>query len=360
MPNKIYLVLQNGEVFEGKSFGYTGDTVGELVFTTGMNGFVETITDPCYYGQIVIQTFPEVGSYGVNLDDTLGLEPTLSGYIAREYCEKPSNFRCQKTLDEYLKENKVIGMYGVDTRELTTMIREAGVMNAKITADVSAVSDILREIRRYVPENAVEKFSTREISRCGSGKKVVMMDFGFDCHMASELMARGCEIIEVPAFTSAEEILKLNPDGVVLSEGAGDPQENRQIISEIAILAEKRIPIFGMGLGHQLLALAMGAHTRKAKYGHRGTNQPVRDMKTGRVFVTTQNHGYSVISKSLPKYAAVSHTNVNDGSCEGIEYSGYPCFSVQFRIGKASVAEDTTCFYDKFIKLMEENSYAER
>lgn len=354
MTQNIYLVLQNGEVLQGKRFGADGETVGELVFTTNMNGYIETLTDPSYYGQIVIQTFPLIGNYGMIREDYESIRPRLKGYIVREYCESPSNFRCEETLDRYLKENGIIGMYDIDTRRLTNMIREAGVMNAKITSEIGRLNEILREVRMYSVENAVDSVSTKQTLRFGSGKKkVVLWDFGYKQNIVRCLTERGCEVTVVPSSTKAEEIIAMRPNGVMLSNGPGDPQENRGIINETAILCESGIPVFGICLGHQIAALAFGGSTKKLKYGHRGANQPVKDLTTGRVYITSQNHGYAVINESLPKSAVMTHVNANDGTSEGIEYKDYPVFTVQFHPEAAAGPHDTMYLFDKFIKMME-------
>lgn len=349
---KVYLTLQNGKVFEGKRFGASGDVIGELVFTTGMTGYIETLTDPSYYGQIVIQTFPLIGNYGMILSDRESIKPYLSGYIVREYCEQPSNFRCEETLDAYLKEQGVVGIYGIDTRELTKTVREVGVMNAIISSkpikDLAAVisyriSDAVRkctcdDVKTYETESAV--------------RTVVLWDFGAKENIVRELTKRGCRVIRVPAWYTAEQILALGADGVMLTNGPGDPAENLAIIDNIKKIAGK-LPIFGICLGHQLFALAMGGKTRKMKYGHRGANQPVKELKTGTVYISSQNHGYEVIAESIKNVGTLSFVNANDNTCEGVEYPDMNAFTVQFHPEACAGPLDARDLFDKFMAMMD-------
>lgn len=366
---KAFLILADGTVFEGKSIGAQGKTIGETVFTTGMTGYLETLTDPSYFGQIVTQTFPLIGNYGVIPSDAESMQSWVRGYIVREICDLPSNFRCQTTLDVYLKEQNIIGICGIDTRALTKKLRESGVMNGMILSGDEAEADFsncinnyIEEIKKYRIKKAVESVSTSE-KICKNDKsdsdgksqpkKVVLWDFGAKSNIARELYKRGCEITTVPYNTSAKEIIAMNPDGIMLSNGPGDPADNTKIIQEIAKLCESNIPIFGICLGHQLLALARGATTSKLKYGHRGGNHPVKDLETGRVYITSQNHGYAVEAQSLPSFAKMSFMNVNDGTCEGVKYCDIPAFSVQFHPEACGGPKDTNFLFDDFIKLME-------
>lgn len=357
MQKNVHIVLENGQVFTGSPFGAPGEAVGEIVFTTGMTGYLETLTDPSYYGQIVVQTFPLIGNYGIIPSDFESESPRLKAYIVRQWCQVPSNFRSEGELDTFLKKHNIIGVYGVDTRELTKTIREYGVMNAKITSSLDDLSAILSEVRNYRIINAVKTVSTKEFSVSGGetpeGYKVVLWDFGAKANIRRELIKRGCEVITVPATTKAEAILKLQPDGIMLSNGPGDPAVNKGIISELARLSEARIPTFGICLGHQLLALSQGAGTSKLKYGHRGANQPVKDLNTGRVYITSQNHGYAVVADSLPEQVSLRFVNANDGTCEGIEYHNMPAFSVQFHPEAAAGPLDTRFLFDQFIDLMQ-------
>ena len=278
---KVYLTLQNGKQFVGTRFGASGDVIGELVFTTGMTGYVETLTDPSYYGQIVTQTFPLIGNYGIT-PDFESKKPWVSAYIVREKCDEPSNFRCEEKLDKYLKDNGIVGVYGVNTRELTKIVRESGVMNAAITS--RPVTDF-SAIKSYVISDAVMSVTCKEVEYYGdpSGLKVVVWDFGAKDNIVRELVKRGCYYIKVPAGYTAEEILALQPRGLMLCNGPGDPAENVGIIENLKKLAGK-LPIFGICLGHQLFALAMGGKTKKMKYGHRGANQPVKCLGQGVYF----------------------------------------------------------------------------
>lgn len=368
---KAFLILADGTVFEGKSIGARGKTIGETVFTTGMTGYLETLTDPSYFGQIVTQTFPLIGNYGVIPSDAESMQSWVRGYIVREICDLPNNFRCQKTLDEYLKEQNIVGICGIDTRTLTKKLRESGVMNGMLLSgnDADAFSDevlinYIEEIKQYKIRLAVESVSISKKDITNSNnlgknksnnqvKKVVLWDFGAKANIARELCKRGCEIITVPYDTSAKEITDINPDGIMLSNGPGDPSDNTKIIQEIAKLCESNIPIFGICLGHQLLALARGATTSKLKYGHRGGNHPVKNLETGRVFITSQNHGYAVEAQSLPSFAKMSFMNVNDDTCEGVKYCDIPAFSVQFHPEACGGPKDTNFLFDDFIKLME-------
>ena len=368
---KAFLILADGTVFEGKSIGARGKTIGETVFTTGMTGYLETLTDPSYFGQIVTQTFPLIGNYGVIPSDAESMQSWVRGYIVREICDLPNNFRCQKTLDEYLKEQNIVGICGIDTRTLTKKLRESGVMNGMLLSgnEADAFSDevlinYIEEIKQYKIRLAVESVSISKKDITNSNnleknksnnkvKKVVLWDFGAKANIARELCKHGCEIITVPYDTSAKEITDINPDGIMLSNGPGDPSDNTKIIQEIAKLCESNIPIFGICLGHQLLALARGATTSKLKYGHRGGNHPVKNLETGRVYITSQNHGYAVEAQSLPSFAKMSFMNVNDGTCEGVKYCDIPAFSVQFHPEACGGPKDTNFLFDDFIKLME-------
>ena len=348
---KVYLTLQNGKQFQGYRFGADGEVTGELVFTTGMTGYVETLTDPSYYGQIVTQTFPLIGNYGIT-PDFESKKPWVSAYIVREKCDAPSNFRCEKTLDEYLKENGIVGLYGIDTRELTKIVREAGVMNAAITAKPLQE---LSGVYSYFIKNAVKSVTCKDVEYFGSpdGLRTVVWDFGAKDNITRELVKRGCYCIKVPSFYTAEQILALNPDGLMLTNGPGDPAENTKIIENIKKLAGK-LPVFGICLGHQLFALAMGGKTKKMKYGHRGATQPVKNLETGRVYISSQNHGYEVISSSLQKVGKLSYVNANDGTCEGFDYPELNAYTVQFHPEACGGPQDASFLFDKFISNMKE------
>lgn len=352
MEKKINLILENGKIFEGKSFGREKEITGEIVFTTGMTGYFETLTDPSYCGQIVVQTFPLIGNYGIIEEDAESRGSFVKAYIVREYCEHPSNYRCEGTLDEYLKKNDIPGVYGIDTRELTRVLREHGTMKAKITSEpVKENEKIDVEYFDMVEAVTCEELFTDKVE--DAKFNVVLWDFGAKRNIRRELLKRGCNVTTVPASTTAEEIKALNPDGIMLSNGPGDPKDNVKIIEELKELCKANIPTFGICLGHQLLALSQGGTTIKLKYGHRGGNQPVKDLSTGRIYVSSQNHGYAVDNDELPKNAELLFTNVNDGTCEGIKYTDMPVFSVQFHPEACGGPQDTSYLFDRFISLME-------
>ena len=347
---KGYLILQDGRVFEGVRFGAETDTVGELVFTTGMCGYIETLTDPSYAGQIVMQTYPLIGNYGIIREDFEGA-CCVRGYVVREWCDAPSNFRTDCDLDTFLKEQGVPGLYGVDTRELTRIIREHGVMNAAICDEVPAD---LTPIETYAVTGVVEAVSCREASvHPAEGEerfRVSLLDYGAKRNIVRELQKRGCTVTVLPATTSAVEILAADPNGVMLSNGPGDPAENVYQIEQIRKLLGK-VPMFGICLGHQLTALAAGGSTYKLKYGHRGVNQPVRDVEGVRTYITSQNHGYAVDSDTV-KLGRVRFANANDGTCEGIDYPELKAFTVQFHPEACTGPKDTSFLFDRFVDLM--------
>ena len=352
--SKVYLTLENGRQFTGFSFGAQKEVVGELVFTTGMTGYIETLTDPSYYGQIVTQTFPLIGNYGMIEADMESKKPWVTAYIVREKCDKPSNFRCEGTIDDFLKKQGIPGIYGIDTRELTKIVREAGVMNAAITK--KPLND-LSEVRSYVIKDAVKSVTCSEIEYLGDpdGIKIAVWDFGAKRNIMRELAKRGCYCMKVPSYYTAEQILALEPQGLMLTNGPGDPSENTEIISNIRKLAGK-LPIFGICLGHQLFALAMGGKTKKMKYGHRGSNQPVKNLDTGRVYISSQNHGYEVISSSV-EGGKLSFVNANDGTCEGFEYPELNAYTVQFHPEACGGPMDASFLFDKFILNIKEGRY---
>lgn len=346
-----YLVLSNGAVFEGERIGAEGESIGELVFTTGMVGYLETLTDPSFAGQIVIQTFPLIGNYGVIEQDFEG-ECAVKGYVVRELCDAPSNFRSQYDLNTFLKEKGVCGICGVDTRELTRIIREEGVMNAVICDNVP---EDLSALKDYEIKGAVENASrsAEQIFPAVGEKKysVTVVDYGVKQSIINALCGRGCEVRAVPFNTSAQEILADAPDGIVLSNGPGAPEENSACIEQIAALMGKA-PMLGIGLGHQLAACAMGGSIFKLKYGHRGGNQPVKEVGGSRTFITNQNHGYAVDAESLGETAKPVYVNANDGSCEGLEYAGKQCFTVQFYPDSSASPNNTSFIFDRFVGMM--------
>lgn len=352
MSEKLYLVLENGKVFEGKPFGARGEATGEIVFTTGMTGYLETLTDRSFHGQIVVHTFPLIGNYGVIPSDFESGSVSVSAYIVKDWCRKPSNFRSESDLDAFLRENNVPGLYGIDTRALTKILRENGVMKGRITSDPSNAN--LDEIRSYTVAGPVKRVTSDRlhISKSERGAyKVAFLDLGFKESIIRELTKRGCDVHVLPACSGIEDVLSIRPDGIVLSNGPGDPADNPEIIGMIRQLRGKGIPIFGIGLGHLLLAAAAGFESRRLKFGHRGANQPAKELDTGRIYITGQNHSHTIVSESInPGIAKESFKNVNDGTCEGIEYIDSPAFSVQFHPG--SGPQDTTFLFDRFIDML--------
>ena len=347
---KGYLVLQDGQVFEGVRFGAESDTVGELVFTTGMCGYIETLTDPSYAGQIVMQTYPLIGNYGIIREDFEGA-CCVKGYVVREWCASPSNFRTDCDLDTFLKEQDVPGLYGVDTRELTRIIREHGVMNACICDEVPAD---LAEVKRYAVTGVVEAVTCGQAQVCPAegeeALRVSLIDYGAKRNIIRELQKRGCTVTVLPATVSAQEILASHPDGVMLSNGPGDPAENVYQIEQIKKLLGS-VPLFGICLGHQLTALAAGGKTYKLKYGHRGVNQPVKEVNGVRTYITSQNHGYAVDGESI-QAGTVSFVNANDLTCEGIDYPDWNAFTVQFHPEACTGPKDTGFLFDRFVDMM--------
>lgn len=353
-----YLILSDGTVFKGKSFGKEGTVIGETVFTTAMTGYQETLSDPSYCGQIVTQTFPLIGDYGINSEDYESDGSVVSGYVVREKCDTPSNFRCEGTIEEFLNKHGIVGIYDIDTRRLTRIIRETGVMNGMVTTEEFVLEEALEKIRSFKAERSVPKVSCTKSERFEAENKrfnVVLMDYGCKYNIRKELVNRGCDVTVMPWNSTAEEVCALNPDGIMLSNGPGDPTDNPEAIETLKKLKEKKIPTFGICLGHQLYALANGASTVKLKYGHRGENQPVTDLDMGRTFITSQNHGYAVVNDSIKEdVGRVSHVNANDGTCEGVRYTCSPAFTVQFHPEACGGPQDTAYLFDEFIKLMED------
>lgn len=360
----LYLILENGMVFEGKGFGADKDVTGEIVFTTSMSGYLETLTDQSYYGQIVLQTFPLIGNYGVIPED---FESDFVGplaYIVKTPCQNPSNYRSEGRLDTFLKSQGIVGLCGIDTRALTKIIREQGVMNGRITRLIpEQVSSF--DINSYTIHKAIQSVSCKESMLYKADKSnktkltVALLDFGLKENIKRELLRRGCDVWVLPWNTPPEDIFALAPDGIMLSNGPGNPAENTVLIHNIKLLMDAGILIFGICLGHQLLALANGFHTYRLKYGHRGGNQPVKDLKSGRVYISSQNHGYAVRSESIDTALAEEwFINVNDRTCEGILYKNNRAFSVQFHPEACNGPHDTKFLFDLFVKRMEEYKYA--
>jgi len=357
MSDTAYLILENGNVFQGKFFGARSDITGEIVFTTGMTGYLETLTDQGYYGQIVLQTFPLIGNYGIIPSDFESTGIGAKAYIVKYPCQNPSNFRSENSLDVFLKEKGVTGLYGIDTRALSKIIRDNGVMNGKITSAAPTEKD-RDEAKAYKFSGAVAAVSARSTTKTSSGSlRIALMDFGAKRSIAEAFVSRGCEVRIFPHDTPAQEILKSKPDGVVLSNGPGDPADpaNKHIIETISALDKSGITMFGICLGHQLLALAKGYSTRRMKLGHRGANQPVKDLSTGQVYITGQNHGYEVVAREAllhvadnSRQLAGGFINVNDGTNEGLDYGN--SFSVQFHPGASGGPLDTGFIFDRFLE----------
>ena len=355
---KAALILENGMVFHGKSMGATADCICEMVFNTSMVGYQEILTDPSYAGQGVVMTYPLIGNYGVNSEDSESRNPWAAAMIVRRLSPRGSNFRNEGTLDDYLKAHKITGICGVDTRAITRMLRDQGTMNGMITVEETPdLEQKLRMIRAYRVQGTVEKTTRSQIQiYAGASEdspRVALLDLGVKENMIRSLQSRGCEVTVFPAHTSAEIILEGGFDGVMLSNGPGDPADNVKIIGEIRKLYDADIPIFAVCLGHQLMALATGATTEKLKYGHRGGNHPVRDIAEGRVFITSQNHGYVVKAESVdPNIAEISHVNVNDGTVEGLRYKNGRVYTVQFHPEASPGPKDTGYLFDQFVEKM--------
>ncbi len=393
---KAFLILEDGTVFEGTHIGADKEIISEIVFNTSMAGYLEVLTDPSYAGQAVCMTYPLIGNYGICKEDCESLKPWPDGFIVRELSRIPSNFRCDMTIQQFLTENDVPGIAGIDTRALTKILREKGTMNGMITTNENYnLQEVLPKLKEYTTGKVVEKvtcsekytleptlhleqngplsgsarFNQEEYEKGireqkpslvkelnGGGLRVALLDFGAKANIARSLAARGCEVTVYPALTAAQEIIDSAPDGIMLSNGPGDPKECTTIIQEIKKLYDTEIPIFAICLGHQLMALATGADTHKMKYGHRGGNHPVKDLETGRVYISSQNHGYVVDTDKLePSVAVPAFMNVNDGTNEGLSYTGKNIFTVQFHPECCPGPQDSGYLFDRFINMMKKN-----
>ena len=351
---KAFLILEDGTVFAGTSIGSARDMISEIVFNTSMTGYLEVLTDPSYAGQAVVMTYPLIGNYGVT-PDMESKKAWPDGYIVRELSRMPSNFRCEGSLEDFLKEQDIPGIAGIDTRALTKRLREKGTMNGmKTTNEDYDLEEILPRLKEYVIGDAVSETTCRERYVLeGSGLRVALLDLGAKNNIAASLNRRGCEVTVYPADTSADEIIRSKPDGIMLSNGPGDPETNISIIEEIGKLYQTDIPIFAICLGHQLMALANGGKTYKLKYGHRGGNHPVKDLRDGRVYISSQNHGYAVDASSMdPAVAREAFVNVNDGTNEGFEYAGKKIFTVQFHPEACPGPQDSGYLFDRFVDMM--------
>ena len=355
---KATLILSNGAVFRGDAIGAMGDRVCEMVFNTSMTGYQEILTDPSYAGQGVVMSYPLMGNYGVNGEDNESQRPWAEALVVRHLSPMGSNFRCEGSLGDYLRQHNIVGIQGVDTRALTKLLRSQGTMNGMITcAEHFHVQEVMDKLAAYRVSGTVERVTRREkevfLALGEQRLRVALMDYGVKQNMIECLRKRGCEVTVYPAHTPASEILSGGFDGVMLSNGPGDPADNVDIIQEVRALYESSIPMFAVCLGHQLLALATGAKTHKMTFGHRGGNHPVKDLAAGRCFITSQNHGYVVDGDSVdPAVAQVSHVNVNDNTVEGLKYKRKNCFTVQFHPEASPGPEDTEYLFDRFIASM--------
>jgi carbamoyl-phosphate synthase small subunit len=351
---KSVLVLEDGTYFPGEAFGQQGETAGEVVFNTCMTGYQEIITDPSYNGQIVTMTYPLIGNYGINSEDNESYKPHLQGFIVKELCDGPSNWRSQMTADEYFKKNNIVGIKGIDTRALTQHIRNCGNMYGIISTECGNIDILLNRLKQKIVEKrslVMEVTTKTTIHKPGRGKKVVVLDLGVKYNIIRSLEKRNCNIYILPAFSSFEEIMGYEPDGIFLSNGPGNPADLQQVILTVQKLLGKK-PIMGICLGHQLLGLALGGKTYKLKFGHHGGNHPVKDYTTGRCYITSQNHNYA-LEKDFNDDVVITHLNINDGTVEGFRHKTMPIISVQYHPEAAAGPQDSGFIFDDFVKLME-------
>ena len=353
---KAFLILEDGTVFAGTHIGAEKEIISEIVFNTSMAGYLEVLTDPSYAGQAVCMTYPLIGNYGVCLEDMESSRPWPDGFIVRELSRMPNNFRCDMSIQEFLEKHEIPGIAGIDTRALVKLLREKGTMNGMITTrEDFDPEEVLPKLKAYTTGKVVEKVTCLKKYTVGEGKrKVALLDFGTKNNIARCLAKRDCTVTVYPALTTAEEILADKPDGIMLSNGPGDPKECVSIIEEIKKLYQSDVPIFAICLGHQLMALATGADTFKMKYGHRGGNHPVKDLVTGKVYISSQNHGYVVDMEKLnPEVAKTAFVNVNDGTCEGVSYTGKNIFTVQFHPEACPGPLDSGFLFDRFMEMID-------
>lgn len=353
--SKAYLVLANGTVMQGESLGAEGTAIGEVVFNTGVVGYEENLTDPANFGQLLAQTYPLVGNYGMNGMYAESARVWVNGYIVRESCDYPSNFRCEGGLEAFLKENNVVAIQGIDTRRLTRILRNEGVMNGAVTTEYTEENreELLAKVREFAVCGAVQATGRTEAETLNAGGKyrVAVVDYGCKRSVIANLVKRGCEVALLGAFADAGAVKAANADAVLLAGGPGRPDENEALAQNARGILELGLPVFGIGLGHQIAALAAGAKCEKLKFGHRGANQPVTDLLTGRTLITSQNHGYAVAGDTLPaEMGKVSHVNANDGSCEGIVYTAWNCFTVQFEPTANGGPQNPEALFDEFIR----------
>lgn len=362
ITKEAILVLEDGRTFRGLSFGAEGETFGEMVFNTSMTGYQEILTDPSYAGQLVCMTYPLIGNYGVNEEDVESSRPWVEGFVLRESSPVVSNWRSSESLDAYLKRHKIVGIEHIDTRALVRHIRDKGAMRAAISS-VELDAEVLLKKVLESPEMANRELASSvtsneiyEYEAIGEEKfHIVCFDFGIKTNSLRNFAKQGCRITVVPANTSADEVLKLNPDGIFLSNGPGDPASMKSVVDEISKLTKEKIPMFGICLGHQILGQTFGGETYKLKFGHRGGNQPIKDLVRGRVEITSHNHGFAVDADSLPENVVVTHINLNDETVAGIEHKTLPIFSVQYHPEAAPGPHDAEYHFQRFVELMLEN-----
>jgi carbamoyl-phosphate synthase small subunit len=359
LAKQAILVLEDGRTFRGRAFGADGESYGEMVFNTSMTGYQEILTDPSYAGQIVCMTYPLIGNYGTNSVDVESRKPWAEGFVVREVSRIASNFRSEETLDSYLKRNKIVGIEHIDTRALVRHIRDKGAMRAIISTTDLDEKSLLEKV------NSSPEMANRELASAVTIEEsydfepnekeqyhIVAFDFGVKTNSLREFAKRGCKITIVPAETSAKDVLNLKPDGIFLSNGPGDPSSMKKVVAEIKKLTESDIPMFGICLGHQILGQVFGGKTYKMKFGHRGGNQPIKDLTTEKVEITSHNHGFAVDAKSLPNDVKVTHINLNDQTVAGLQHKTLPIFSVQYHPESAPGPNDSKYLFERFIDLM--------
>lgn len=356
------LVLEDGRTFRGKAFGAEGETYGEMVFNTSMTGYQEILTDPSYAGQIICMTYPLIGNYGVNEEDVESRRPWVEGFVVKEASRISSNWRAEETLDSYLKRHKIVGIEQIDTRALVRHIRDKGAMRAVISTTDLDEKSLLAKVKESPEMNNRELASAVTIEKnydypaeAEEKYHVVAFDFGIKTNSLREFAKFGCKVTVVTAETPASEVLAMKPDGIFLSNGPGDPASMKSVVAEINKLTESNVPMFGICLGHQILGQVFGGTTYKLKFGHRGGNQPIKNLETGKVEITAHNHGFAVEAKSLPADVEVTHINLNDKTVAGLKHKKLPIFSVQYHPESAPGPHDSEYLFENFIKLMEKS-----
>lgn len=363
LSKKAILVLEDGRVFRGQAFGADGESFGEMVFNTSMSGYQEILTDPSYAGQIVCMTYPLIGNYGVNEEDVESGKPWVEGFVVREASRVASNWRSTETLDEYLKRHNIVGIERIDTRALVRHIRDKGAMRAAISSIDLDEKSLLEKVLNSPEMKNRELASSVSVGKtfdfpAGAEEKyhVVAFDFGVKTNSLREFSKFGCRVTVVPQNTSAETVLALKPDGIFLSNGPGDPSAMNKVVEEIKKLAAENVPMFGICLGHQILGQVFGGETYKLKFGHRGGNQPIKDLTTGKIEIAAHNHGFAVEAASLPDTVEITHVNLNDNTVAGLQHKTLPVFSVQYHPESAPGPHDSEYLFKRFIELMDEKN----